>query len=118
MTIEEIRNKWGGMLPQVGDFVFTPEKTVYFLVTAKGIDFSVVYDLCDPIPLTREVWSKIKNETMLLAPDIDVQLGSSNISIFSYDNYGEDTPQKQIEYLHQLQQIYRFFRCKELTYKP
>lgn len=118
MNIEELRNKWGGMLPQVGDWVLTPDKTEYFLALAKGLNFSDVCENWHPIPLTKEVWSKIKNENILLAPDIDVQLGSSNISIFSYDSYGEDTPQKQIKYLHQLQQLCRFFRGKELNYNP
>lgn len=118
-TMEELKKKWGGSLPQIGDYVFSPEKAVY-LLSKSHIDFSVVHDLCDPIPLTTEVLERIK-EVSRIAPNTAYIIGCG---YFRYGKGRNQIPMRleqflQLQYFHQLQQLYRLLtRGKELNYKP
>lgn len=130
MNIEELKSKWGGTLPQVGDWATNPQiKNQAQMAEVDLYHARLFYDLASPIPLTREVFSKIEEvETspyrclqgqLFLTYELDIRILGYECFVFGFDHQARDHPQKKIKYLHQLQQLCRFFHeGKELTYEP
>ena len=119
MNIEELKRKWGGSLPQVGDWV--EQNNIYFKIGALGI-LSIIPISCNPVRLTPELIETLQEqnpETKELFCDALLSWEENYLLIEGRDFWGDYYEITRLEYFHQVQQLYRMLtKGKELTYTP
>lgn len=125
MNIEQLKQKWGGSLPQVGDWGQSMNHPHKF---EDHNSLPSSYESFSPIPLTREVLEKIGEISFQNILDVEhICLQISELDTFHLDTYSDGGVDMGLgtihpivfKYLHQLQQLYRLFTSgEELTYTP